>query len=112
MTTESLHESQESFVRNAEGFWEKIGKADSKAANKLDSANDKIVADWIRGNSIEDMLLPLTTHESTAVKFAAAAHLVRFDKRPEAITILRKLTECSTGLLAPMAAAVLRAHKL
>lgn len=112
MTEQTLKSAQEEFIFNAEMSWEKIKNGDAKAANKVEKQNEQIVSHWTDRGMLENLLLPLLMHNSSKIKYAAAAYLVNSDAKEKAIAVLRELSKEPTGLVSPAAKAVLRAHKI
>lgn len=102
----------EKFIQNAKEYWVGIDKGSSKTANAKERANKKIVAEWVMDGVVSERLLPLLTHSSIEVRFAAAAHLINHAEKEKAIDALRKLIKESEGLISPSAATVLRIHKI
>lgn len=100
------------FIHNAEDYWKRIREGSSKAASITVRANDKIVARWLAKDSVVDFLSPMLTHDSAAVRFAAAAHLINYDAKEPAIAVLRDLVKDPRGLISPSASAILRIHKI
>ncbi|MFZ6736051.1 hypothetical protein ACO0LG_29295 [Undibacterium sp. Ji42W] len=100
------------FIQNAEEYWVSIDEGSSKTANAKERANKKIVAEWVKDGVVSERLLPLLTHSSIEVRFAAAAHLINHAEKEKAISVLRELIKESEGLISPSAATVLRIHKI
>jgi hypothetical protein len=101
-----------SFINNAEAYWDCLGEDTPKNANSKNRENKKIVDKWTKSGVLIEVLLPLLIHSSNAVKFAAAANLIKSEAKDEAIPVLRNLIERDPGLISPMAAAVLRVNKI
>lgn len=100
------------FVQYAADCWIDIKEANSTAANAKVRAGDKIVDHWVENGSVKDLLLPLLSHSSPTVRFAAAAHLIKYDAKEQAILVLRNLIKDPVGLISPSASAVLRIHQI
>ncbi|WP_157221527.1 hypothetical protein [Herbaspirillum sp. YR522] len=103
---------QEQFIFHCKEYWKKINLGDADAANKLTRRNDEIVAGWEKKFTASKFLLPLLAHDDEEVQFAAAAYLVNFPERNDAIAVLRKFANNLNGLVTPSARAVLRLHKV
>ena len=113
MKIKSTHESErDKFIRHANAYLEKIEIADSSGANAENRAATKIVKNLTQRQEVESLLLSLLSHESAAVRFAAAAHLINFHPRDQAIAVLRELVGAKIAWITPAANAVLRVNNV
>lgn len=104
--------ARDKFIRHANAYVEKIEAADSKGANAENQAATKIVKKLAQNEEAEAFLIALLSHESTAVRFFAAANLINFDSKEQAIVVLRELADAQIAWIAPAANAVLRVNKV
>lgn len=102
----------ERFKSLAQEYWTKIYEGNSKAANQKSRAADKLVAQWNQAGQLFEILPPLLSDESVAVRCAAATFLLNFGESQEAVSILRDLALNDTTLISTTAKTVLRMHKL
>jgi prolyl oligopeptidase PreP (S9A serine peptidase family) len=108
-----IYESErDKFIRHANAYLERIEAADSRGANAENQAAAKIVKNLAQRQEVDAFLLSLLSHESTAVRFFAAAHLINFDSKDQAIAVLRELADAQIAWIAPAANAVLRVNKM
>lgn len=112
MNNEIVNFEVAKFIKNAEEYWVKIHEGNSKAANGKESANRKIVSQWTKAGSAIDILSPLLSHSSSAVRLAAAGYLIKTDAKDQAVSVLRNLKEVEPGLISPSAGAILRINKV
>ena len=101
----------ERFIQASEEQWIDIDEGNSKSANMKVRTTDKLAARWDRDGVIESKLSPYLTHESAAIRFAAAAYLIRYGFKAHAVEVMRKLVG-ESSLISPSAAAVLRMNNI
>lgn len=112
MTNAPMDAQRAEFIRLTNDSWVKTRQGNAKAANSKTRASDKIVDGWVEKGSVEEFLSPLLSHPSPEVRLSAAAHLVKHGAKQPAVSVLRNLTLDPVGLVAPMAAAVLRMYEI
>jgi hypothetical protein len=99
------------FAQYAEDYWVELEAGSYTIATAKVSAGIKIVDRWVEQGAVTPFLLPFLSHNSPAVRFAAAAHLIRYDAKEQAILVLRDLIMTCTNLIATSASAVLSINK-
>lgn len=112
MGDKSIEAARIRFCQLAEEYWEKIGDANSAAANASTRRSEKLVADWGKKQLIFELLSPLLDHESAKIRFSSAAYLMNHDSKASAIRVLRDLVKNQNNLISTSAAAVLRIHRI
>jgi hypothetical protein len=103
-----LHE----FVELSISQWRDIGDGKSKAANAKISRTDKIAQYWHGRQVLKEYMIPALQHPSEAVRFSAAAYLLRYFADSAAAQELHRLATQSKTLVGPAAEALLRMNKL
>ncbi|QHB56063.1 hypothetical protein [Ralstonia solanacearum] len=110
MMLNELNSAISRFSDNARKYWKEIESGNSKAANKAEKSNATIVNEWRKKGVAIDVLLRLTSHADIAVKFAAAAYLISFEKNDIAASVLRDIEVGKHGLMSASASVILRAN--
>ncbi|MRW82626.1 hypothetical protein GJ698_00785 [Pseudoduganella sp. FT26W] len=108
MMKNEVSTEQDEFIKNAVGYWQCIENGNSKSANLAEKRNKKIIMHL--GNFATALLEPLLSHPSDAVRFAAAAHLMKTEVSDEAAKVLQDLAQNPLGLMALSAKAILDIH--
>jgi hypothetical protein len=108
----SLDEDRVKFIQHAERFWSEILAASSKGANAEERANARIVARRKKNGEDVELLSPLLDHQSSQVRLASAAYLVKSTAQEKAIAVLRDLSRNPVGLVADYASTILRVNEI
>lgn len=103
---------KDKFICNAKDYWIDIREGNSKQANIKERANRLIVGNWTAAGDVVEILTPLLIDSSSAVRFAAAAYLIKTNANIQAQSVLKNLIEVESGLIATSAAAVLRINNI
>jgi len=107
MSEDELAEARAQFVATANGYWTAIQEADSRRATAQTEEGDGIVETWSAGGRVVELLAPLLTDPSPAVRYAAAAHLLHRGSADLAVPVLEDLERDPKGLVAPTATLLL-----
>ena len=83
-----LNSDQEQYVKHAQQFWEILKAKDANSANVETRLSNAITDVWAKDGTVLDMLQPLLSHESEAVRYAAAAGLLNFGTSEKAAQVL------------------------
>ena len=98
------------YVDCALQFWDALARKGAKAANRISARSGRIVKSWEAAGDTVHKLEPLLTHDSEAVRYAAAADLFTRTRSVRAADTLRALSGNGSGLIAPTARLLLETH--
>lgn len=106
--SDEINAARERLSTLATDFWRALEEQGHKPANRISDKARALIKDWeARGRACE-LMLPLLTHETEAVRFWAADWLLnRGTKEEESIAVLRDVAKNPKGFLGITARALL-----
>lgn len=112
MNTESMKKELMKFEKLSIEHAHELYLPGSSKANAKNRAIMKLVDKWSVTADAPAMLRQLLGHEKSAVRLMAAAHLVKFNNDPDAVSVLRDFVKNDPSLLAVSAGGILRVYKI
>jgi hypothetical protein len=102
-TVADIHADRTLYAEHAQQFWVLLKTDGSDRANLESERAGRIAERWARDQRVGELLRPLLSHEDEAVRYAAAADLLTYERCNEAIQVLRDIVQKSSSLVGPTA---------